>query len=566
MAASFSKRLSGPVSLSTSAQTVYTSAADTVVTRGRVSNPTGSTQTFTMSIGVDAAGTRIYSATPILAGRALDIYGPLSLADSEIIQAFGSSSSLVLELNGLSSVGGLPTLSVSSSGRYLQAGGVPYRLQSEFLWQAWLTLTLSEFITYLDDRQARGFNAFECWLIDINSHGAGVVTPNSRGDLPFTSGTDLSTPNAAYFDYVDLFLDAAEVRGFRPLMYPSYTGYLGADWWTVFAANSLANCQGWGTYVGNRYKNRRSMFLMLGGDYNQPNDSTRTKEVAFWNNIRAAGCLQLVGSEWGDPDTLITDQAGYTYGPDPSVSLGNLGAFYGEGPKEGGAVGNGLVYDTADRAWRDATVIPPFACEMPQTDGTYYPLDMSRASTRKYTHWAVTSGSVSGSNCGQTNVANPTSAANLFAHYQDPYIFDQQYGNALYSSLKFWLMRPSGTTTQSPQSRSGATGYFDYCGRVLIVSGGGSANTLITSCMSSDGDQLLAYVPPDLPVSTTTKTFSVDCRSLSAGSKPARWWNPTTGAFTTASPSTVNNSLAAQSFTTPGDNGTGTNDWMLVVG
>ncbi len=349
------------------------------------------------------------------------------------------------------------------------------------------------------------------------------------------------------------------------MMYPSYTGYGGADWWTVFAANSLSNCQGWGTYVGSRYRNRKNLFLMMGGDYSQPNDSTRAKEVAFWDSIRAAGCRQLVGSEWGDPDTLLTDQAGYTYGPNPAISHGNLGSFYGEGPLEGGATGNGRTYDTADRAWRDTAGVPPFACEMPQTDGTYYPLDMSRASTRKYTHWAVTAGSVSGSNCGQTNVANPANAAALFAKYQDPYIFDQQFGNYLYNSLKWNMMLPSGTSSVSPHTRSGATGSTSYCGRVLIVSGGGSADTLITSCMASDGSQLLAYVPPDLPTSTTTKTFSVDCRSLSAGTKTAQWWNPTTGVRTNASPSTVNNSLSAQSFTTPGDNGTGTNDWMLVI-
>lgn len=79
---------------------MYTALAVTVMQRGRVSNPTGSVQTFTMSVGADSAGTRIYSATPILPGRALDIYGPITLAQGEILQAFGSSTSLVLELGG----------------------------------------------------------------------------------------------------------------------------------------------------------------------------------------------------------------------------------------------------------------------------------------------------------------------------------------------------------------------------------------------------------------------------------------------------------------------------------
>lgn len=457
-------------------------------------------------------------------------------------------------------------LAVSSNGRYLQtAAGTPYRLQSEFLWQAWTTLTLTEFITYLDNRKARGFNAFEAWLVD---HTSGSPANNTNGDAPFTTPGDLSTPNTAYFNYIDTFLDAAEARGFSPELYYLYAGYGGADWYPAVASNSLANCQAYGTFLGNRYKNRKNLIWMSGGDYSLPNDSTRTKYVAILTAMRAAGAYQLAGSEWGDPDTIVIDQGGYTYGTNPLTSDMQIGSMYCEGPKEGGSNGNGRTYDTADRAVRTMS-LPAYPCETPQCDGNYYPLPLgfSRAATRAYQQWAITAGGIAGVNGGQTNVANPANSAALFAHYNDGYADDLQYSHALYQSLRWWDMLPSGTSSSSPHTRSGATGSTNYCGRVLIVSGGGSGDSLITSCMSSDGSQLLAYVPPDLPTTgTSTKTFSVDCRSLSAGTKNARWWNPTTGTFTAASPSTVNNSLSAQSFTTPGDNGTSTNDWMLVIG
>jgi hypothetical protein len=48
---------------------------------------------------------------------------------------------------------------------------------------------------------------------------------------------------------------------------------------------------------------------------------------------------------------------------------------------------------------------------------------------------------------------------------------------------------------------------------------------------------------------------------MSASSR-ARWWNPTNGAFTTIG--TYANT-GTHAFTPPGDNGTGFDDWVLVL-
>ena len=103
MATTVSKRLAGPAQLTNAAATKYTvpAATTTVIRRGRVSNPTGGAVPFTMSIGADAAGTRLYDAVSIPAGGSLDIFGPFTLAATEIVQAFASANaSLVLELDG----------------------------------------------------------------------------------------------------------------------------------------------------------------------------------------------------------------------------------------------------------------------------------------------------------------------------------------------------------------------------------------------------------------------------------------------------------------------------------
>jgi Putative collagen-binding domain of a collagenase len=95
------------------------------------------------------------------------------------------------------------------------------------------------------------------------------------------------------------------------------------------------------------------------------------------------------------------------------------------------------------------------------------------------------------------------------------------------------------------------------------VAGAGSGDSQITASITSTGSHLIAYVPP---TGTETRTFSVDLRSM-AGNARARWWNPTTGTYLGIGANTYafSNTLAAQSFTTSGDNGTGTNDWILLL-
>jgi hypothetical protein len=452
-------------------------------------------------------------------------------------------------------------LSVSANGRYLVSpNGTPFRLQSELAFLLSTMATASDIITYLDNRKARGFNAFE--LLAIASDLSGGTAPfnwhrqNRNGDEPFTSVGDLSTPNPAYWTFIDYIIDQAALRGMAVLLYGLYSGYngdQGQGWWEVVAANPEANCQFYGDFLGKRYKYKHNVIWMFGGDYTQPDDSTRAKNVAFVNALRAAGAMQIAGAEWGGPDSLVTDQAGYTYGTNPLTSHMQLDSFYGQGPSE-----TGYTFDTADRSWvRTSPVIPSFAKETMLGNGTYVAgLASDRPALRKYHNWAALAGSVAGINMGEIDIATAADLSKLNL----PFFDDYQYHCALFQSVPWYRMKPSGTASVSPHGSSGSS---SYCGRVLIVSGGGSGGSLITSCLSDDGNFLLAYVPS---TGTGTTTFSVDCRSLSAGSKPARWYNLTTSIFQHASPAAVDNSLSAQSFTTPGNNGTGTNDWMLVIG
>lgn len=103
------KRLFGPALVSNAAATKYTVPAvtKTVIRHIRIQNPSGSPVTFTMSIGADAAGTRIFDAFSIPAAAAgvaasiVDHFCYYVLEVGEIIQAFaGTNNILTLTADG----------------------------------------------------------------------------------------------------------------------------------------------------------------------------------------------------------------------------------------------------------------------------------------------------------------------------------------------------------------------------------------------------------------------------------------------------------------------------------
>lgn len=97
------KRLAGPLQLTTTATTQYTvpSVTKTVIRHIHVSNPTTSPVTLTMSIGADAAGTRIFDAYSVAGSTVLDHFCYYVAEAAEVIQAkSGTVSTLVLTMDG----------------------------------------------------------------------------------------------------------------------------------------------------------------------------------------------------------------------------------------------------------------------------------------------------------------------------------------------------------------------------------------------------------------------------------------------------------------------------------
>lgn len=96
-------RFHGPAALSNAAATKYTvSASEKIIVRHvHVENTSAGAVNFTMSIGADAAGTRLFDAYPIAASTVLDHFCYYVADATEVIQAFGSvNNQLVLTIDG----------------------------------------------------------------------------------------------------------------------------------------------------------------------------------------------------------------------------------------------------------------------------------------------------------------------------------------------------------------------------------------------------------------------------------------------------------------------------------
>lgn len=100
------KRLSGPTLLTTSAVTQYTVPGSTTATVRsiHVANETGTAATFTLSLGTDGAGKRLFKDVSVPANGVLDWSGTVILAAAEVLQALaGTGSALTLTVSGVES-------------------------------------------------------------------------------------------------------------------------------------------------------------------------------------------------------------------------------------------------------------------------------------------------------------------------------------------------------------------------------------------------------------------------------------------------------------------------------
>jgi hypothetical protein len=184
-------------------------------------------------------------------------------------------------------------------------------------------LNPSEVVTYLNDRQAKGFTAI---YVNAIEHKFATHAPNNyNNEAPFTGGpSDWSSRNEAYWTHVDYILNQAKSRSIAVFLYPAYLGFTCGDegWCADMVSQTNGVMTDYGQWLGNRYKSQGNIVWVHGGDANAndyPNAYDRVASIA--NGIKFNDSNQLHAASSGpersgmlDYNALIELNTVYTYG------------------------------------------------------------------------------------------------------------------------------------------------------------------------------------------------------------------------------------------------------------
>jgi hypothetical protein len=424
--------------------------------------------------------------------------GPLTATTNYTLSCTGSGGTAQASAQVTVSSSGSPfPLRVEAGKRYLvTAQGTPFFMQGDTAWSMITQLTTSGFDTYLNDRQARGFNTV---LVELIEAYYSDNAPNNIANVPpFTTPGDFSTPNEAYFAHAAAMIQKAADRGMVVLLTPAYMGYPGTQegWYDHMQSSGNAKLYSYGVYLANRFAAYNNIIWVHGGDRDPPDPSlmrsiidgirsVNTTWLHTFHGLRGTSSLDFVGggSGWLTLNSAYSTTDNVTSEVAAQYAASDMPILFIEAYYEGNS-------RSTNQTLRQQAYQSVLAGASGQVFGNN-PLWFFRAG------W-------------QSSLA--TSGAASMQHFKN-----------FWTSRNWWLLQPSGS----------------------LASSGNAA-------LASDRSYAVVY---------TTGSTTVQLSLLAGPSVTARWFNPWTGAYVAIGqyPAT-----GSQTFTTPGDNGTGT-DWVLVL-
>jgi hypothetical protein len=463
-------------------------------------------------------------------------------------------------------------LQIEPSGRYLvDQRQQPFRIQGEAAWDLVVQLSLDQVEAYLANRARHGFNTVLVELVERKRWIEHSSTPSTRDGLaPFMKAGDFSTPNDAYFSRVAAVLDRAAARGMLVLLTPLYLGLVGRDegWWPELnsPANTPKVCRAFGKYLAqgaggsfHGFKDAPNVVWVEGGDFFPPVGSEGSRRAhQLMEGLQAGGAHQLQTGHWSE-EHVSTDH------PDFAAAM-NLNAVYTYGPNH-----DGLTHSQARRGYDRgpaSQAIPAFLIETQyETDGWLPPRGPMRLLKRAYRaiHSALT-----GTPPALVTRPEELRRAMYWAALST-------IGGAVFGNEQLWRfdddwMERLNTVGALDTERMGQlldalpwqdlvpSGLGSLAGRRLISGRDDTAvGGDIVAAADPAGTALVAYVPS---TGTASRTFAIEAGAVQ-GAVQARWYNPARGGYLAIDPSPAPS--GARTFVTPGNNGTGTNDWVLVL-
>jgi Protein of unknown function (DUF4038)/Putative collagen-binding domain of a collagenase len=415
--------------------------------------------------------------------------------------------------------------SVSANGRYfLDQYGRPLLLKGDSPWALMTRLSPDQARLWFADRRRQGFNAAIVSLLGAVANGA----PSDDGAtfdglLPFADG-DVLRWQEPYWQRVTAYLRLAADHGITVLLYP-------IDGWTIdrsFVPRSIEQCRRYGGMVAQRFRDLPNIVWMSGGDYyvtaRRPNRGTDADHCidAMLRGIREAGDGRPFSIQLKAEKSISTQ---YPYWA-RRVDWNFVYTYY-------------PTYKGVLDAYRRRPAIPAVLGEANyQGENNQHETPPTTDETlRRQVLWSLTSG-----------------AAGEFLGTDD---WDLHEGwerrlssralaqvarlRRLFSTLRWWELVPD-TGSELVTGGRGTELTTDEPMDVL-------ENDYVTAARTPDGRLAVVYLP-------SRRTISVDPTVMAAGTRAA-WVDPASGARRPVP--------MAASFTPPGGNAAGDDDWLLVL-
>ena len=203
---------------------------------------------------------------------------------------------------------------ISQNHRYVvKTDGSPFFWLGDTAWELFHRLNREQASYYLKRRSEQGFTVVQAVVL---AEFDGLHVPNPYGDLPLKFD-DPAQPNEAYFQHVDYIIDKAAEYNITIALLPSWGDKIFKSTWgkgpEIFTVD---NAKIYGQWLGNRYKNKKNIIWIIGGDRIPQNETHKQ----IWRSM-AAGVEAGVGGQ---------DKAMMSFHPQPN-ELGAGEYFYDDG-------------------------------------------------------------------------------------------------------------------------------------------------------------------------------------------------------------------------------------------
>ena len=218
-------------------------------------------------------------------------------------------------------------LRISASGPYLEdQDGVPFLVVGDGAWSLDAAASQSDVITYLNDRQSKGFTAI---IVNAMEHKYTAPNPppeDANGNSPFSSTMVCSVPPCLdwtsapvpdYWSNLDWLLNQAKSRGMLVILVPSYLGAnCGSEGWCAnMQAQTDAAMTAYGTWIATRYANQGNLLWLDAVDAEcslYTGVCARVEDIASaMKAVGAVGSLQTAESSEGR--SAIDDYSGQAW-------------------------------------------------------------------------------------------------------------------------------------------------------------------------------------------------------------------------------------------------------------